>query len=67
MSLSNSGLMAMAVLVGTAYFNVTGRAGISIEKTASTNGACPGFDPLAVSINDTVTYCFNVTIPGTSR
>lgn len=46
------------------YFNVTGRAGISIEKTASTNGACPGFDPLSVQLGDNVTYCFNVTNNG---
>ena len=33
-------------------------------KTASLTGTCPGSDPLAVSIGDTVTYCFNVTNTG---
>jgi hypothetical protein len=37
---------------------------ISVSKTASTNGVCPGTDPLAVSIGDTVTYCFNVSNTG---
>jgi uncharacterized repeat protein (TIGR01451 family) len=38
--------------------------GISIEKTASLTGTCPGSDPLAVSIGDMVTYCYNVTNTG---
>jgi uncharacterized repeat protein (TIGR01451 family) len=38
--------------------------GIHINKTASTNGMCPGSDPLTVHIGDTVTYCFNVTNTG---
>ncbi len=38
--------------------------GISIVKTASLTGSCPGSDPLAVNIGDTVTYCFNVTNTG---
>ena len=33
-------------------------------KTASLTGTCPGSDPLAVSIGDTVTYCYNVTNTG---
>ena len=37
---------------------------ISVSKTASTNGVCPGSDPLTVSIGDTVTYCFDVTNTG---
>jgi uncharacterized repeat protein (TIGR01451 family) len=47
-------------------FTVTGlpRSEISIEKTASITGYCPGTDPLSVSIGDTVTYCFNVTNTG---
>lgn len=42
---------------------VTGPPGpeIRIEKTASTTGVCPGSDPLAVYLDDTVTYCFEVT------
>ena len=47
-------------------FNVTGPSGpeISINKTASITGSCPGTDPLSVSIGDNVTYCFNVTNTG---
>ena len=37
---------------------------IVIVKTASTNGVCPGTDPLTVDLGDTVTYCFNVTNTG---
>ena len=36
-------------------------AQIEIEKTASTDGSCPGSDPLTLNIGDTVTYCYNVT------
>ncbi|NQE53190.1 hypothetical protein C5S29_06320, partial [ANME-1 cluster archaeon GoMg3.2] len=39
-------------------------AELSIVKTASLTGSCPGSDPLAVNISDTVTYCFNVTNTG---
>jgi uncharacterized repeat protein (TIGR01451 family) len=39
-------------------------ADLSIVKTASLTGSCPGSDPLAVNISDTVTYCFNVTNTG---
>ena len=39
-------------------------AGLEIVKTASLNGTCPGSDPLAVNIGDTVTYCYNVTNTG---
>lgn len=47
-------------------FNVTGPSGpgISVNKTASITGSCPGTDPLSVSIGDNVTYCFNVTNTG---
>ena len=37
---------------------------IEVVKTASLTGTCPGSDPLAVNISDTVTYCFNVTNTG---
>jgi uncharacterized repeat protein (TIGR01451 family) len=37
---------------------------ISVNKTASLEGTCPGLDPLTVHINDTVTYCYNVTNTG---
>ncbi|MGB7000573.1 MAG: DUF11 domain-containing protein, partial [Halobacteriota archaeon] len=37
---------------------------IRIVKTASLTGTCPGSDPLAVDVGDTVTYCFNVTNTG---
>ncbi len=47
-------------------FTVKGPSGpeISINKTASITGSCPGTDPLSVSIGDNVTYCFNVTNTG---
>jgi len=35
-----------------------------VTKTSSLTGSCPGSDPLAVNIGDTVTYCFNVTNTG---
>jgi len=38
--------------------------GISITKTASLDGPCPGSDPLTVHIGDNVTYCFNVSNTG---
>jgi uncharacterized repeat protein (TIGR01451 family) len=44
--------------------NVAIAPGIAVVKTASLTGSCPGSDPLAVSIGDTVTYCFNVTNTG---
>ncbi|NQE06559.1 hypothetical protein C5S32_11880 [ANME-1 cluster archaeon GoMg1] len=47
----------------TWVWNVT-KPEISISKTASISGSCPGIDPLAVSIGDVVTYCFNVTNTG---
>ncbi len=37
---------------------------IKVNKTASLTGTCPGSDPLAVSVGDTVTYCFNVSNTG---
>jgi uncharacterized repeat protein (TIGR01451 family) len=37
---------------------------ITINKTASLTGTCPGSDPLTVQVGDTVTYCFNVTNTG---
>ena len=43
----------------TVYFS-----GIEVVKTASLDGTCPGSDPLAVNIGDTVTYCYNVTNTG---
>ncbi|KAF5436878.1 protein of unknown function DUF11 [Candidatus Methanophagaceae archaeon] len=48
----------------TCTLNADYNASIEIVKTASTNGACPGSDPLAVDLGDTVTYCFNVTNTG---
>nr|CBH36547.1 hypothetical secreted protein [uncultured archaeon] len=51
----------------TCYKDVTVYAfkpSINIIKTASLTGTCPGYDPLAVNINDTVTYCFNATNTG---
>ena len=48
-----------SVSVPTTY-----NADLSIVKTASLTGSCPGSDPLAVDIGDTVTYCFNVTNTG---
>jgi uncharacterized repeat protein (TIGR01451 family) len=51
----------------TCYKDVTVYAfkpSINIIKTASLTGTCPGYDPLAVNIKDTVTYCFNVTNTG---
>ena len=44
--------------------NVALAPGIEVVKTASLTGTCPGSDPLAVSIGDTVTYCYNVTNTG---
>ena len=43
----------------TVYFS-----GIEVVKTASLTGSCPGSDPLAVNISDTVTYCYNVSNNG---
>nr|QNO55552.1 hypothetical protein KJBBJMEN_00001 [Methanosarcinales archaeon ANME-1 ERB7] len=47
-----------------ASVDLTSTSEITIKKTASLTGSCPGSDPLAVSIGDTVTYCFNVTNTG---
>ena len=49
---------------GTAVVTRLFNPDINIVKTASLTGSCPGSDPLAVSIGDTVTYCFNVTNTG---
>jgi uncharacterized repeat protein (TIGR01451 family) len=37
---------------------------ISIIKTASDNGTCPGSDPLSASIGDNVTYCYTIENTG---
>jgi uncharacterized repeat protein (TIGR01451 family) len=44
--------------------NVTIAPEIEVNKTASLTGSCPGSDPLAVNISDTITYCFNVSNTG---
>jgi uncharacterized repeat protein (TIGR01451 family) len=44
--------------------NVAIAPDIEVVKTASLTGTCPGSDPLAVNIGDTVTYCFNVSNTG---